>query len=74
MADHRGRGVQDHPQPVEPRLHPRRLVQAGRITLPSGATLATDPEALVIAVNVAPTAEDLEPEAAEAPAGESDED
>jgi large subunit ribosomal protein L25 len=40
-------------------------ILAGQIALPAGATLATDPEALVIAVNVAPTAEDLEPEAAE---------
>ena len=48
-------------------------VLAGQITLPSGAALATDPEALVIAVNLAPTAEDLEPEAAEAaePAAEA---
>jgi large subunit ribosomal protein L25 len=55
-------------------------ILAGQVTLPSGATLATDPEALVIAVNVAPTAEDLEPEAAEGaepavvePAAESEE-
>jgi large subunit ribosomal protein L25 len=40
-------------------------ILAGQIELPAGATLATDPDALVIAVNVAPTAEDLEPEAAE---------
>ncbi len=40
-------------------------ILAGQIELPAGASLATDPEALVIAVNVAPTAEDLEPEAAE---------
>ena len=55
---------------------------AGQITLPTGATLATDPDALVTAVNLAPTAEELEPEAAaaeaaeaavEAPAAESDE-
>jgi large subunit ribosomal protein L25 len=41
-------------------------ILAGQVPLPAGATLATDPEALVIAVNVAPTAADLEPEAAEA--------
>ena len=40
-------------------------ILAGQVELPAGATLATDPDALVIAVNVAPTAEDLEPEAAE---------
>jgi large subunit ribosomal protein L25 len=55
-------------------------ILAGQVGLPAGATLAGDPEALVIAVNVAPTAEDLEPEAAEgveAPAeaaGDEDED
>lgn len=41
-------------------------ILAGQVPLPAGATLANDPEALVIAVNVAPTAADLEPEAAEA--------
>jgi large subunit ribosomal protein L25 len=34
-------------------------ILAGQIDLPSGASLATDPEALVVAVNVAPTAEDM---------------
>lgn len=41
-------------------------ILAGQVPLPAGATLITDPEALVIAVNVAPTAADLEPEGAEA--------
>ena len=53
-------------------------ILAGQIELPSGASLSTDPDALVIAVNVAPTASDIEGEGeeaaeAEAPA-ESDED
>jgi large subunit ribosomal protein L25 len=54
-------------------------ILAGQVELPAGATLATDAEALVIAVNLAPTAEELEPAAegaevvVEAPAGESDE-
>lgn len=53
-------------------------ILAGQVPLPAGATLATDSEALVIAVNVAPTAADIEGEGAEAaeveaPAGESDE-
>jgi large subunit ribosomal protein L25 len=55
-------------------------ILASQVPLPSGATLATDADALVIAVNLAPTAEELEPEAAEgaeptveAPAAESDE-
>jgi large subunit ribosomal protein L25 len=53
-------------------------ILAGQIALPEGATLGTDPDALVIAVNVAPTAEEMEadvegvaaeePEAAEAEA------
>jgi large subunit ribosomal protein L25 len=37
-------------------------ILAGQVTLPEGASLASDPEALVIAVNVAPTAEQLEGE------------
>ena len=37
-------------------------VLAGQVTLPSGATLVTDPEALVVAVNVAPTEADMEGE------------
>jgi large subunit ribosomal protein L25 len=41
-------------------------VKAGDITLPSGSSLVTDPEALVLAVVEAPTAEQLEAEVAEA--------
>ena len=41
---------------------------AGDVTLPAGATLVTDPEALVVAVQVAPTAEELEAETEEAEA------
>ncbi|HET9143057.1 50S ribosomal protein L25/general stress protein Ctc [Actinophytocola sp.] len=57
---------------------PGTQINAGQVTLPAGATLATDADALVVAVNVAPTAEDLEPtegaEAVERPAAdESDE-
>lgn len=37
---------------------------AGSLTLPSGVTLVTDPEALVVNVVVAPTAEELEAEGA----------
>ena len=55
-------------------------ILAGQVPLPTGATLATDPDALVIAVNLAPTAEEMAPEAeaaeavtVEAPEGESDE-
>ena len=35
-------------------------ITAGELPLPSGATLITDPEALVIAINVAPTAEQMD--------------
>ena len=44
---------------------------AGDVTLPAGATLVTDPEALVVAVQVAPTADEVEAETeqAEADAG-----
>ena len=44
---------------------------AGDVTLPDGAVLITDPEALVVAVQTAPTAEEVEAEteAAEADAG-----
>jgi large subunit ribosomal protein L25 len=46
-------------------------ILAGDVTLPAGAVLVTDPEALVVAVQTAPTAEqlDAETEAAEADAG-----
>ncbi|OLR89982.1 50S ribosomal protein L25/general stress protein Ctc [Actinokineospora bangkokensis] len=37
-------------------------ITAAELSLPSGATLVTDPEALVVAVNPAPTAEQLESE------------
>ncbi len=44
-------------------------VLASQVTLPRGATLVTDGEALVVAVNAAPTAEQLEGESTtEAPA------
>ena len=43
-------------------------ILAGDVTLPAGATLVTDPEALVVAVQVAPTAEELEGETEEAEA------
>lgn len=48
-------------------------IQAGQIPLPAGATLVTDPEALVVAVNAAPTAEQMDSEGGEAPAAESTE-
>jgi large subunit ribosomal protein L25 len=41
-------------------------IKAGDITLPSGSSLVTDPEALVLAVVEAPPAEQLEAEVAEA--------
>lgn len=37
-------------------------VLAGQVELPAGATLVTDAEALVVAVNTAPTAEEIEAE------------
>jgi large subunit ribosomal protein L25 len=43
-------------------------VTAGTLTLPRGATLVTDPEALVVNLTPAPTAEALEAELAEAEA------
>jgi large subunit ribosomal protein L25 len=43
-------------------------VHAKDISLPNGTTLVTDPEALVVAVAAAPTAEQLEAELAEAEA------
>ena len=52
-------------------------ILAGAIELPTGATLVTDPEALVVAVNVAPTAADMEGDtetAAEEPAESDDDD
>jgi large subunit ribosomal protein L25 len=56
-------------------------VLAGQVTLPDGATLVTDPEAMIVAVQVAPTAEAMEGETeataaaeepAEAPAAEEE--
>jgi len=35
-------------------------ILAGQVTLPAGATLAADPESLVVAVNAAPTEEDMD--------------
>ena len=43
-------------------------ITAGELTLPRGATLVTDPEALVVNVMAAPSAEALEAELAEAEA------
>jgi large subunit ribosomal protein L25 len=43
-------------------------IHAKDITLPSGTTLVTDPEALVVNVTAAPTAEQMEAELAEAEA------
>ena len=45
-------------------------IHAGELTLPAGVTLVTDPEALVLHVLAAPTAEQLEAELGEVPAAE----
>ena len=45
-------------------------VHAGELGLPAGVTLVTDPEALVLHVLAAPTAEQLEAELGEVPAAE----
>ena len=45
-------------------------VHAGELGLPEGVTLVTDPEALVLHVLAAPTAEQLEAELGEVPAAE----
>ena len=45
-------------------------IRAGELTLPAGVTLVTDPEALVLHVLAAPTAEQLEAELGEVPAAE----
>ena len=45
-------------------------VHAGELTLPAGVTLVTDPEALVLHVLAAPTAEQLEAALGEVPAAE----
>jgi large subunit ribosomal protein L25 len=47
-------------------------ILAGQVLLPAGVTLVSDPDTLVVNVVTAPTAEELEPEAAEA-AGEEGE-
>jgi large subunit ribosomal protein L25 len=46
-------------------------VHAGDLALPAGTTLVTDPEALVVHVLAAPTAEQLEAELGEVPAAEA---
>ena len=46
-------------------------VHAGDLTLPDGVTLAAEPEALVLHVLAAPTAEQIEAELGEAPAEEA---
>ena len=60
---------------------PGSQVLAGQVTLPAGATLVTDPEAMIVAIQVAPTAEAMEGETeataaaeepAEAPAAEEE--
>lgn len=45
-------------------------VHAGDLTLPAGVTLAVDPDALVLHVLAAPTAEQIEAELGEVPAAE----
>jgi large subunit ribosomal protein L25 len=45
-------------------------IHAGELTMPAGVTLVTDPEALVVHVLAAPTAEQLEAELGEVPAAE----
>jgi large subunit ribosomal protein L25 len=45
---------------------PGTQILASQVPLTEGAELVTDPDTLVIAINLAPTAEDLEGEAAEA--------
>jgi large subunit ribosomal protein L25 len=47
---------------------PGQGITAGQLSLPSGATLVTDPDALAVNVMAAPTAEALEAELAEAEA------
>jgi large subunit ribosomal protein L25 len=45
-------------------------VRAGELTLPAGVTLVVDPEALVLHVLAAPTAEQIEADLGEVPAAE----
>jgi large subunit ribosomal protein L25 len=47
-------------------------ILAGQITLPEGSVLLTDPEALVVAVNEAPSGAEEEDEAAEAASAEGE--
>jgi large subunit ribosomal protein L25 len=47
-------------------------ITASQVTLPQGAVLTTDPDALVVAVNAAPTAAQLEGDTGEAPAEDAD--
>jgi large subunit ribosomal protein L25 len=49
-------------------LRPGSQIHASDVKLPDGATLVTDPEALVVNITAAPTAEQLEAELAEAEA------
>jgi large subunit ribosomal protein L25 len=49
-------------------------ILAGQVSLPSGVELHTDPEALVVNVVAAPTAEEMEGEPEAAEAAETDED
>ena len=49
-------------------LTPGSQIHASDVELPSGATLVTDPDALVVNITAAPTAEQLEAELAEAEA------
>ena len=62
-AVHRGRGAA-HPRVASrsPSRAPRPAPRSwpADVTLPEGATLAADPESLVVGVSLAPTTEDLE--------------
>jgi large subunit ribosomal protein L25 len=49
-------------------LTPGSQIHAGDVQIPEGATLVTDPEALVVNITAAPTVEQLEAELAEAEA------
>lgn len=49
-------------------------INAGQLALPEGVTLVTDPETLVLAVSVAPTAAQMDGEAAEGDTAEDTED
>jgi large subunit ribosomal protein L25 len=43
-------------------------ITAGSVTLPSGTELAADPDLVIVSITSSPTAAEMEPEAAEAPA------